>query len=92
MIALGSDHGGFDLKQRVKAYLDEKHIPYKDYGCDSKESCDYPIFGKASRRGGGLWGMREGHCHLHHRHRHLHRRQQGEGHPRALCGDPCRQR
>lgn len=32
MIALGSDHGGFDLKQRVKAYLDEKHIPYKDYG------------------------------------------------------------
>ena len=50
MIALGSDHGGFDLKQRVKAYLDEKHIPYKDYGCDSKESCDYPIFGKAARR------------------------------------------
>lgn len=48
MIALGSDHGGFDLKQRVKAYLDEKHIPYKDYGCDSKESCDYPIFGKAA--------------------------------------------
>lgn len=48
MIALGSDHGGFDLKQRVKAYLDEKHIPYKDYGCDSKESCDYPIFAKAA--------------------------------------------
>ena len=48
MIALGSDHGGFDLKQRVKAYLDEKHIPYKDYGCDGKESCDYPIFGKAA--------------------------------------------
>ena len=48
MIALGSDHGGFDLKQRVKAYLDEKHIPYKDYGCDSKESCDYPIFARAA--------------------------------------------
>ena len=48
MIALGSDHGGFDLKQRVKAYLDEKHIPYTDYGCDSKESCDYPIFAKAA--------------------------------------------
>ena len=48
MIALGSDHGGFDLKQRVKAYLDQKNIPYKDYGCPSKESCDYPIFAKAA--------------------------------------------
>ncbi|HIY31651.1 MAG TPA: ribose 5-phosphate isomerase B, partial [Candidatus Evtepia faecavium] len=41
-------HGGFDLKQRVKAYLDQKNIPYKDYGCPSKESCDYPIFAKAA--------------------------------------------
>ena len=48
MIALGSDHGGFDLKQRVKAYLDQKNIPYQDYGCPSKESCDYPIFAKAA--------------------------------------------
>ena len=48
MIALGSDHGGYDLKQRVKAYLDKEGIAYKDYGCDSKESCDYPIFGKAA--------------------------------------------
>ena len=48
MIALGSDHGGFDLKQRVKAYLDQKNIPYKDYGCPSKESFDYPIFAKAA--------------------------------------------
>ena len=48
MIALGSDHGGFDLKQRVKAYLDQKNIPDQDYGCPSKESCDYPIFAKAA--------------------------------------------
>ena len=40
MIALGSDHGGYDLKERVKAY--------QDFGCDSKESCDYPVFGKAA--------------------------------------------
>ena len=40
MIALGSDHGGYDLKQKVKAYLDSKGIPYQDMGCDSKESCD----------------------------------------------------
>ena len=48
MIALGSDHGGFDLKERVKAFLDEKNIPYKDFGCPNKESCDYPIFGRAA--------------------------------------------
>ena len=48
MIALGSDHGGYDLKQRVKAYLDKEGIPYQDYGCHSKESCDYPLFAKAA--------------------------------------------
>ena len=48
MIALGSDHGGFDLKERVKAYLDREGIPCQDYGCHSKESCDYPVFGKAA--------------------------------------------
>ena len=48
MIALGSDHGGFVLKDRIKAYLDEKNIAYKDYGCPNKESCDYPIFGRAA--------------------------------------------
>ena len=44
MIALGSDHGGFDLKERVKAYLDREGIPYQDYGCHSTESTDYPIY------------------------------------------------
>ena len=48
MIALGSDHGGYDLKQKVQAYLDSKGIPYQDMGCDSKESCDYPLFGRAA--------------------------------------------
>lgn len=48
MIALGSDHGGYDLKERVKAYLDKEGIAYKDYGCHSKESCDYPVFGKVA--------------------------------------------
>lgn len=46
MIALGSDHGGYDLKQEVIAYLKEKNLEYKDYGCDSKESCDYPVYAK----------------------------------------------
>lgn len=47
MIAIGSDHGGFDLKQVIIKYFEEQGIEYKDYGCYDKNSCDYPIFGKA---------------------------------------------
>ena len=48
MIALGSDHGGYDLKQVVIGYLEEKGIPYRDFGCMDKNSCDYPVFGRAA--------------------------------------------
>jgi ribose 5-phosphate isomerase B len=48
MIALGSDHGGYPLKQHVKTWLDANGHPYKDYGCDSTDSCDYPVFGRAA--------------------------------------------
>ncbi len=48
MIAIGSDHGGFDLKQVIIGYLEEKGIPYRDYGCPDKNSCDYPVFGRAA--------------------------------------------
>ena len=47
MIGIGSDHGGYDLKQAVIAYLKEQGIEYKDFGCRDKKSCDYPIYGKA---------------------------------------------
>ena len=47
MIALGSDHGGYSLKQEVKAYLEGKGIPYKDYGCLDESPCDYPVYAKA---------------------------------------------
>ena len=47
MIAIGSDHGGYDLKQRVIQYLEEKGIQCQDMGCHSKASCDYPVFGHA---------------------------------------------
>ncbi len=47
MIALGSDHGGYELKQEVIKYLEEKGLEYKDYGCYSAESCDYPTYGHA---------------------------------------------
>lgn len=46
MIALGSDHGGFELKQEVIAYLEKQEIPYKDFGCYEKSSCDYPVYAR----------------------------------------------
>jgi ribose 5-phosphate isomerase B len=46
MIALGSDHGGFELKQEVMKHLQERKIEYKDFGTYSKDSCDYPVFAK----------------------------------------------
>lgn len=44
MIAIGADHGGFKLKEAIKKYFDEKEIKYIDYGTDSEERTDYPIF------------------------------------------------
>ena len=46
MIALGSDHGGYGLKQEIIKHLEEKGIEYKDYGCYDESPCDYPVFGK----------------------------------------------
>lgn len=47
MIAIGSDHGGFDLKELVIAHLKEKGLEVKDMGCYDKSSCDYPVYGRA---------------------------------------------
>ena len=47
MIALGSDHGGYKLKEEIKKYLDEIGIKYKDFGTTSEERCDYPEFAEA---------------------------------------------
>lgn len=48
-IILGSDHGGFELKQKILGFLSENYSEYEvaDLGCDSADSCNYPIFGKA---------------------------------------------
>ncbi len=43
-IFIGSDHAGFQLKQKVKAHLSSNY-DIEDVGCDSAESCDYPNFG-----------------------------------------------
>lgn len=46
MIAIGSDHGGYKLKEELKKYMDEKNIKYKDFGTMSEESIDYPNIAK----------------------------------------------
>lgn len=45
-IAIGSDHGGFELKAKIADYLKGKNIEVKDFGTFSNESCDYPVFAK----------------------------------------------
>lgn len=50
MIAIGSDHAAYDFRQEVMAYLDEKGVAYKDFGCYSKERMDYPVVGEAVGR------------------------------------------
>ena len=46
MIALGSDHGGYGLKQEIMEHLKEKGVEYKDYGCYEEKSCDYPVYAR----------------------------------------------
>ena len=47
MIAIGSDHGGYDLKHVIIKYLEEQGIEYKDFGCYDESSCDYPEYAHA---------------------------------------------
>ena len=44
MIALGCDHGGYELKQEIISYLESKKISYRDYGSFSPEPADYPEY------------------------------------------------
>lgn len=61
MIAIGCDHGGINLKTAVMKYLDENNIEYKDFGCYSEESVDYPIYAykvaKAVSKGDFKYGI-----------------------------------
>lgn len=47
MLAIGSDHGGFELKQAIMKHLEKRGSEYKDYGTYSPDSCDYPVYGRA---------------------------------------------
>jgi ribose 5-phosphate isomerase B len=50
MLALGSDHGGYALKQEIIEHLDKKGIKYKDFGTHSEDSCDYPVYAESVGR------------------------------------------
>ncbi len=50
MIALGCDHGGYGLMQEVIKHLEERGLEYKNFGCYSEESVDYPVFAKAAAK------------------------------------------
>ena len=52
MIALASDHVGRALKEEIKTLLDEMGLAYQDFGTDSDERVDYPIYGARAARAG----------------------------------------
>ena len=56
-IALGCDHGGYELKQYIITVLEKLGHEYEDFGCYSLESCDYTDFGAAAAR-----AVAEGKC------------------------------
>ena len=56
-IALGCDHGGYELKQYVITVLEQLGHEYEDFGCYSTESCDYADFGVPAAR-----AVAEGRC------------------------------
>lgn len=43
-LAIACDHGGYELKKEILAYLDAEGIAYEDFGCDSTASVNYPIY------------------------------------------------
>ncbi len=48
MVAIGSDHGGFELKEAVKDYLKKESVDFIDMGCFDKNSVDYPDIAKVT--------------------------------------------
>lgn len=46
MIAIGCDHGGFEIKEKIRIYLENNHIIFRDFGTNGTASVDYPEFAK----------------------------------------------
>jgi RpiB/LacA/LacB family sugar-phosphate isomerase len=47
VVAIGADHGGFPMKENLKAFLEEKGFKFIDCGTNSTDSVDYPNFARA---------------------------------------------
>lgn len=45
-VAIGSDHGGYELKEKIKSYLNSHNVSVVDYGTNSSDPVDYPDFGE----------------------------------------------
>lgn len=50
MIAIGSDHAGYELKQVIMKHLEERGTEFKDYGTYSADSCDYAVYAEKTAR------------------------------------------
>ena len=50
MTAIGCDHGGYELKEKILAHLQDRGLEYRDFGCDPTAPVDYPVYGKAVAR------------------------------------------
>ena len=80
-IGIGNDHSALELKAEIKKFLEEKGHEVVDYGTNSTESCDYPIYGEkvaprcGSRRSGA------GNSDLRNRAWHFTCGQQGKRNP-----------
>ncbi len=49
-IGLGNDHAALDMKWEIKKYLEDQGYEVVDYGTDTPESCDYPVYGEKVAR------------------------------------------
>lgn len=58
-ISVASDHGGFDLKEKVREHLTKRGFEVKDFGTFDKSSCDYPDFGRPAAQ-----AVADGECNL----------------------------
>ena len=91
VIGIGNDHAAVDLKNEIKAYLEEKGYKVVNYGTDSSESCDYPVYGalsslcKSSCECSQRRRSKTGNLNLWNRNRYLHRSQQSKWSSCSSC-------
>lgn len=81
MIALACDHGALDLKHAIMKHLEQRGLAYKDFGCYTKDSCDYPDFAGPAAQAVASGECDRGIVCCTTGHRRVHHGQQGQGHP-----------